>query len=114
MIGSNVCSIAELRFRGCDLGGSTNITVSATESALKVRAFYNTINELVNVEIKADKPIQNVNIFDLNGKLVMTCDEGLGLSDVNFELNLATLKSGIYFLNINTILNVEIVKLVKV
>ena len=78
--------------------GSDILTIpaeSVEEDVMSLQVFPNPFTSVVS--ISTEKTAQNVSIYDLNGRLVMS----QGITGTQFELNLSALTPGAYLLQID-------------
>jgi hypothetical protein len=64
--------------------------------ALKVSLYPNPAKNTLNINITGNDEVKTINVFDVNGKLVMSQQA----SPVNTALNIRPLSGGIYFLKV--------------
>lgn len=110
--GANACSMAELRFKGCD-SYPTAIPVITKAETPTILVYPNPMDETVNVECKTSEPILNIELRDVTGQLKMAKIQGFDLTEASFGMNVSSLSSGIYFLIITTLAGSITSKLIK-
>ena len=70
----------------------------------------NPASNMLNINSKSGAPLKNVQITDLNGRIVKTLNAG-NVSET--QINISDLNSGVYFLKISSDLGVGTTKIVK-
>jgi hypothetical protein len=75
-----------------------NLVVGMNEALLEGYALMpNPASDRVQIQIPADRTLQSVRIFSLDGKLIAT---QMDRSEGNLQLDVSALQSGIYFLEL--------------
>ena len=83
-----------------DMGASENqfvVNINDIMPKNDINIFPNPCNDFINIE--TETKIENINIFDINGRLVLTKKYNSSIQK-NYEIDCSGLKQGIYYLNI--------------
>jgi len=104
---SDVSDIVITRFGVSDIQVGLN-TAEQILTSNKLLVYPNPSSDLFTVQLP-NEAIQQIDIFDVNGRLVYSQSFRDGLSEI--ILNLSNLASGIYFINANNIYHAKVSKL---
>ena len=89
----------------CGLGVMTSsdcfLSVSEAQLDQNVKLFPNPANESINLQIRGNVVLNNINIYDLSGKLLLRKSYSRN-NQSYFNLDISTLSTGVYLLELKT------------
>lgn len=109
--GSNVCSMAELRFLGCE-SVSTSLSDNNKQIEEGLSVYPNPADNHLMVDYVGSSPVVNVLLKDVTGKVVCSENSINGQKSGHLTINVADLSAGLYFLVINTLDGFRISKII--
>ncbi len=101
---------------GCPQGGvfmfrntSLNVGIQSEQKKLDISVYPNPASELVFVQSNGNEKIQNVQLLDLNGKLIISVED----NTMFYTIDTKNLANGIYILKVKGQHSVNTVKIIK-
>ncbi len=97
-------TIIDNEFSSYSFSSNCNLSQTNIEKINRINIYPNPVEDIIKFSNPHQIKINHIEVFDINGKSVKN------FNNPNQKINLSELKSGLYFIKINRILNLKLLK----